>query len=117
MLSHRGKGGGGTVNFFGQTKFTGIQQDVTSIEFLKIGRNIRLCYSRHLIFTGIQNYRNSVYRNSPEFTGIHEFLFVGGGEVCSPTEVRERVGEKYNEYGKLVRRCRVDSRLGRRTVD
>ena len=47
--------------------YTGIQ-----IEFLNSGRNIRLCYSRRLIFTGIQIYRNSViYRNSPEFTGIH----------------------------------------------
>ena len=67
-----------TVNFFpDKQKFTGIQQEFyrnstgIQIEFLKIGRKIRLCYRRHLIFTGNQNYRNSVYRNSPEFTGIH----------------------------------------------
>ena len=67
-----------TVNFFlDKQEFTGIQQEFyrnstgIQIEFLKIGRKIRLCYRRHLIFTGNQNYRNSVYRNSPEFTRIH----------------------------------------------
>ena len=67
------------MNFSDKQEFTGIQQEFyrnstgIQIEFLKIGKNIRLCYtySRHLIFTGIQNYRNSIYRNSPEFTGIH----------------------------------------------
>ena len=67
---------------FSDKQDTGIQQEFyrnstgIQIEFLNIGRKICLCYSRHLIFTGIQNYRNSVYRNSPEFTGIHKFLFV-----------------------------------------
>ena len=56
-----------TVNFLNKQEFYQ-NSTVIQIEFLNIGRNICLCYSRHLIFTGIQNYRNSVYRNSPEFT-------------------------------------------------
>ena len=59
--------------FSDKQEFTGIQQEFyrnstgIQIEFLKIGRNIRLCYSRHLIFTRIQNYQNSVNWNSLEF--------------------------------------------------
>ena len=41
------------------------------LETWKAQQLIYLCYSRHLIFTGIQNYQNSVYRNSCLFNKIH----------------------------------------------
>ena len=40
-------------------------------EFVNSSRNIRLYFLRKFRITEIQNYRNSIYRNSPEFTGIH----------------------------------------------
>ena len=57
--------------FSDKQEFTGMLQEFYrnstrfQIEFLEIGRNIRLCYGRHLIFTG-----------------IHEFLFVGSNSSC-----------------------------------
>ena len=62
--------------FSDKQEFAGIQQEFyrnstgIQIKLLKVGRHIRLCYSRHLIFTRIENYQNSVYRNSSEFTEI-----------------------------------------------
>ena len=74
--------------------------------YLKIGRNIRLCYSIHLIFTGIQNYRNSVHRNLPEFTNsclsdkIHRATSPFAG-ICVkysvPIELIKRVNKLYNK--------------------